>query len=84
MPVLDEVLAANRAYADWLGLSLDALKGLSLQNAVGPESYQADLPFVEAALRGEPQSFERSLPGPDGTETHHFLAHYLPDVVDSH
>lgn len=34
-----------------------------------------------AALRGQAQTFERALPGPDGV-MRHGLAHYLPHVID--
>jgi PAS domain S-box-containing protein len=38
--------------------------------------------MVEAALRGEAQTFERSIPRPDGQGVAHALAHYLPDIQD--
>jgi PAS domain S-box-containing protein len=38
--------------------------------------------MIEAALRGEAQTFERSIPRPDGQGVAHSLAHYLPDIQD--
>ncbi|HNN95853.1 MAG TPA: PAS domain S-box protein, partial [Pseudomonadota bacterium] len=39
-------------------------------------------PFIEGALRGEPQRFERSIPDPLGGSSRHALAHYIPDTKD--
>ena len=72
---------ANRAYLDWFGVAADSLPGLSLRELLGAELYRANLPYIEAALRGEPQTFERRIPGPDG-RVRDALTHYLPDIVD--
>jgi PAS domain S-box-containing protein len=73
---------ANKAYADWFGVDPQALQGTTLPDLLGPELYARNRPFAEGALRGETQTFERSIPRPDGQGTRHALAHYLPDVVD--
>src|SRR5690606_25384738 len=49
---------------------------------LGDRLYEQNRPYIEAALRGEPQTFERSIPRPDGQGVRHSLAHYLPDVRD--
>ncbi|WP_160310662.1 PAS domain S-box protein [Chromobacterium subtsugae] len=72
---------ANRAYLDWFGVAADSLPGLSLRELLGAELYRANQPYIEAALRGEPQTFERRIPGPDG-RVRDALTHYLPDIVD--
>ncbi|OHX19805.1 PAS domain S-box protein [Chromobacterium sphagni] len=72
---------ANRAYRDWFGAAADKLPGCSLLELLGAELYQTSLPFAEAALRGEPQTFERRIRGPDG-RMRDTLTHYLPDIVD--
>jgi PAS domain S-box-containing protein len=71
---------ANRAYHSWFGVDAASLVGATLQGLLGDELFEANRPYVEAALRGEPQQFERALATPAGLR--HSLAHYLPDVVD--
>lgn len=72
---------ANRAYHRWFGIDPGKLPGMHISALLGPEIYQKNLPYIEAALRGEAQVFERSIPSPDGSGLRHSLAHYLPDVV---
>ena len=74
--------AANRAYEHWFGVSPEALVGRSIKELLGPRLFALNEPFIAGALRGEPQLFERIVPGPDGKDRHS-LAHYLPDIVDS-
>ncbi|QND86030.1 Uncharacterized protein ChrSV_3804 [Chromobacterium vaccinii] len=72
---------ANQAYRTWFGIDHGDLPGRSMKSVLGEELYQANLVYVEAALRGEPQVFERRIPGPDGI-VRYSLIHYLPDFVD--
>ncbi len=72
---------ANRAYHRWFGIDAGKLPGMHISALLGPEIYHKNLPYIEAALRGEAQVFERSIPAPDGSGLRHSLAHYLPDVV---
>ncbi|TXC65508.1 PAS domain S-box protein [Piscinibacter aquaticus] len=71
---------ANRAYGTWFGLDPQTLRGRHLPEVLG-QYYEVQRPRVEAALRGEPQVFERSVPRQDGG-VRHILCHYLPDVAD--
>jgi PAS domain S-box-containing protein len=73
---------ANHAYKAWFGVHADTLQGQPMHTLLGDELFELNRPHVEAALRGEAQTFERSIPRPDGQGTRHSLAHYLPDVVD--
>ena len=73
---------ANRAYTNWFGVDPDALTGKSMPELLGDKLFELNRPHVEAALRGEIQRFERSIPRPDGAGMRHSLANYLPDVVD--
>ncbi len=73
---------ANRAYTAWFGIKADAIQGKHMREVLGGELFERTLPYVEAVLRGEPQTFERSIPRPDGQGLRHSLVHYLPDVVD--
>ena len=72
---------ANRAYERWFGVSPEALIGKHISELLGP-LYALNLPYIEGALRGEPQEFEREIPDPAGGPPRHSLASYLPDVID--
>lgn len=72
---------ANCAYERWFGLEPSQVIGKSLPELLGPALFALNEPHVRAALRGESQSFECVVPGPDGV-LRPSLAHYVPDVVD--
>src|SRR5689334_3799177 len=72
---------ANRAYERWFGVSPESLIGKHLSELLGP-LYPLNLPYIERALRGEPQEFEREIPDPAGGPPRHSLASYIPDAVD--
>jgi PAS domain S-box-containing protein len=71
----------NRAVKRWLGVDPEALIGKHYSELLGP-LYVLNRPNIEAALRGEPQEFEREIPDSAGGPPKQVLAHYLPDVVD--
>lgn len=73
---------ANQAYKHWFGIAPEDMKGKHLREIIGEERYRLNLPYIEAALRGEPQTFERAIPTPDGRQIRHSLAHYIPDIHD--
>lgn len=72
---------ANRAYEHWFGVSPEALIGKHISELLGP-LYQLNLPYIERALRGEPQEFEREIPDPFGGPSRHSLANYIPDIAN--
>lgn len=72
---------ANRAYERWFGVTPEALLGKHISELLGP-LYAINLPYIEGALRGEPQEFEREIPDPAGGPPRHSLANYIPHVVD--
>lgn len=73
----------NSAYQTWFGIDPQVLPGMHIRDVIGEERYRLNLPFIEAALRGEEQVFERVIPDPDdATRQRHSFAHYIPDVVD--
>ena len=77
----DEVcLFANDAYRTWFGKSRAEVVGSTMRDLLGP-LYELNLPYIRRVLRGEPQVFERTIPGPDGL-VRESLATYTPDVVD--
>lgn len=72
---------ANRAYEQWFGKAPEGMIGTALHELLGPELYALNRPFIEAALAGQPQTFERVVPSPSGVRRD-ALAHYIPHVVD--
>ena len=72
---------ANRAYEKWFAVDPEELVGTTLEELLGP-IYPLNLPYIQGALRGEEQLFEREIPDPAGGPPRQSQAHYLPDVVD--
>jgi PAS domain S-box-containing protein len=72
----------NRAYYKWFGLTPAQALGKHIREVIGEERYRLNLPYIEGALRGERQQFERAIPTPDGRQVRHSLAEYIPDIVD--
>lgn len=70
---------ANQAYRGWFGKTREEIIGTHISKLLGP-LYVMNLPFIEAALSGEKQVFEREIPLPSGG-TRHSLATYTPHVV---
>ena len=72
----------NRAYLEWFGIDSDSMPGMHIREVIGEERYQLNLPYMEKALAGERQSFERAIPTPDGKSVRHSMAEYIPDIRD--
>jgi PAS domain S-box-containing protein len=71
----------NKRYEEWFGCSREALLGTHPRAAWGEEIYQLLEPHVEAALAGQPVSFDTQLnDAKDGKK--HISAHYIPDVAN--
>ena len=73
---------ANRAYADWFGVDPSKVAGMHFSELLDETQYAVSLPHIEAALRGEAQTFERTMPRVGGKGVRHALVHYLPDLAD--
>lgn len=72
---------ANRAYERWFGVDPDRLLGTPMRDLLGPQLFAMNETHIRAALAGQPQVFERIVPGPGGVQRHS-LAEYIPDLVD--
>ncbi|PKO48877.1 MAG: hypothetical protein CVU31_03425 [Betaproteobacteria bacterium HGW-Betaproteobacteria-4] len=70
----------NHAYAEWFGIKPDQMRGMHIREVIGEHLYQLNLPKMEAALRGEPQTFELSILPPDGMAWRHAQSNYIPDI----
>lgn len=70
---------ANNAYIRWFGRSPRELQGMHIHDLLGATLYQSNLPYIEGALDGVRQQFERTLVDAAGVSrvTH---AQYIPIV----
>lgn len=70
---------ANAAYVGFFGRSPEAMRGIHISELLGRELYEKNLPYMEGALRGEPQLFDREIRTPSG-RLRYTQASYIPDV----
>lgn len=70
---------ANIAYLEWFGKTREQMQGMGMQDLLGEVVFQQNTPHINAALKGESQTFERILTKIDGSKKC-TLAHYIPDV----
>lgn len=70
---------ANCSYLEWFGKTPEEMRGIQIRDLMGEELFHKNEPYMRAALRGEAQSFERTLTKPDGSIGHTW-AHYVPDI----
>jgi PAS domain S-box-containing protein len=72
---------ANNAYVYFFGRTPAEIRGIHLREVLGEELYEKNLPYVEGALAGEAQLFDREIPTPSG-EIRYTQCSYIPDVFD--
>ncbi|SDO88515.1 PAS domain S-box-containing protein/diguanylate cyclase (GGDEF) domain-containing protein [Nakamurella panacisegetis] len=72
---------ANRAYQDYFGYAPEAMPGLHIREVLGEKLFQANRSYMELALQGEEQLFDRTLVDQQG-RTRHTQASYVPHIVD--
>lgn len=70
---------ANRATERWFGISPEQLRGMPAATLLGPQAYAAVQPYLEKALQGQAQSFERRLTDAQGDKRHVYIT-YTPDL----
>lgn len=72
---------ANDAYVEFFGRTPEEMLGMHISELLGPDLYRMNLPYIERALAGEAQQFDRAIPTPSG-EVRYTQASYVPDEVD--
>ena len=71
---------ANSMYMEWFGIPASAMINRSMEEVLG-QAYMLNKPYIQAAMSGQPQVFERALRDVEG-RARHTQAYYLPDLVD--
>ena len=72
---------ANEGYLEWFGRTAEQMKGITMQELMGPELFAMNEPHIRAVLRGEIQQFERQIVRPVGGGGF-VWAQYIPHRVD--
>jgi len=69
---------ANHAYLDWFGVAPDKLRGMHIRDLLGAALYAQNEPYLQRALEGHAQVFERTIVDTRGV-ARHSMASYVPD-----
>jgi len=73
---------ANNAYVEWFGKTPEEIAGLHIREVIGEELFAQNLPYMEKALAGERQDFDRTIVDASGV-TRYSQAAYVPDVREN-
>ncbi len=71
---------ANRAYLEWVGMTVEELLGRAMPDTISPDYFAAAEPYARAGLAGRRQQFEYEVYRPDGHFVHQII--YVPDRRD--
>jgi PAS domain S-box-containing protein len=72
---------ANAAFVRWFGLDPATLPGRHVSEVLGEELYARNHGYIEAALAGEAQTFERRMTDSTGRERY-VQSSYVPNLAD--
>jgi len=70
---------ANGAFESWFAVAPEDVVGRNMAEHLGP-LLSLEGPYIEGALRGEPQRFERLIPDRGGGPGRYSEALYVPDI----
>lgn len=68
----------NHSYLEWFGMTPAQMRGKHIRDVIGEEKYALNKPFLERALAGEVQMFEREIIDQQ-QRRRYTLASYVPD-----
>lgn len=74
-------VVCNAAYLRWFGLTPAQVHGMHIGDLLGAAVYRANKPYIDGALAGHHQRFDRTLVTAAG-ETRHTQAEYIPHLTD--
>ena len=69
---------ANQAYVEWFGWTPEQMRGHHISEVLGEDLYRLNKPYMDAALAGQPQHFDRTIVDASGA-TRYSQASYIPD-----
>ena len=72
---------ANDAYVEYFGLAPEQIRGMHIRDVLGPQLFAQNEPYIERALAGEPQLFDRTIVDTRGV-SRYTQASYIPDTAD--
>ncbi|WP_027996167.1 diguanylate cyclase domain-containing protein [Simplicispira psychrophila] len=70
---------ANQAYQHWFGVTAEALRNKHISAVLGAVAYAHTEPYIERALQGQRQLFERTMRDAQGVERFTIVS-YVPDM----
>ncbi|MDG0817659.1 PAS domain-containing sensor histidine kinase [Bdellovibrio svalbardensis] len=70
---------ANKAYYEYFLVKPQEIRGKHIREVIGEKLFAANVGYMEKALAGEFQTFEREIPLPQGG-SRATLANYIPDI----
>lgn len=70
---------ANKAYVEWFGFEPSEIRGRHISEVLGAQLFHHNEPYIEGALQGQPQCFDRVLMDASGVKRHTQF-HYVPDI----
>jgi len=73
-------LFANKKYLEWYGKSPEQAEGLFIEDVLGEEIYTGSKQYIDKALQGKQQSFEREMVKTNG-DTVTAWVQYIPDII---
>ncbi|MDE2428873.1 MAG: PAS domain-containing protein [Burkholderiales bacterium] len=75
---------ANHEVMGWFGRTQEEMLTIHLHDFLGPELFQKNIAYIQGALKGMDQQFERTLVSVNGETTHNwvqYLVHRIDGVV---
>ena len=72
----------NEAYVEWFGMTPEQMRGRHIREVIGEKLFALNWPYMEGALAGRPQHFDRTIIDASG-DVRYAQAAYIPDVDDS-
>jgi PAS domain S-box-containing protein len=72
---------ANAAYLEWFGKSEENLMDIELQELLGNTRFKSKESYIQGALKGQPQQFEREILDENG-ESQFSLVQFIPDISE--
>ncbi|NOT77380.1 MAG: PAS domain S-box protein [Bacteriovoracaceae bacterium] len=74
---------ANKAYSNFFGINPDEIVGRHIKEILGNELFNKNFSYMEKALKGEIQNFEREILTSKG-ELRWVLSSYVPNIINEH